>query len=76
MKLTNRGFTLVELMIVIAIIGILAAALFPSLTSYLASARDSGRVSNLRSIKVAAASYFTNNGSFSGLVTSTNCVDT
>ena len=61
-------------MIVIAIIGILAAALFPSLTSYLAGARDSGRVSNIRSIKVASASYFTNNGDYNSIVGANNCV--
>ena len=69
MKLYPRGFTLIELMIVIAIIGILAAALFPSLTSYIANSRDSARMTAMYNIKVAASEYFTNNDSFSGLVT-------
>jgi type IV pilus assembly protein PilE len=57
MKLTTRGFTLVELMIVIAIIGILAAALFPSLTSYLARGRDTSRTAGVKEINTALAAY-------------------
>lgn len=57
MKLSNRGFTLVELMIVIAIIGILAAALFPSLTSYLKRGRDTARSSGVKEISTAIAAY-------------------
>ena len=59
MKLTTRGFTLVELMIVIAIIGILAATLFPALTGYLARGRDTGRVSDLRAIGLVLSSNST-----------------
>ncbi len=62
MKLTTRGFTLVELMIVIAIIGILAAALFPSLTSYLARGRDTSRVSGIKEITTAVSAFTIDNG--------------
>ena len=64
MKLSPKGFTLVELMIVIAIIGILAAALFPSLTSYLARGRDTSRAAGIKEISTAVAAYNVDKSSF------------
>ncbi len=46
-------------MIVIAIIGILAVSLFPSLTAYLKRSRDASRAANLKDISNAIGAYYT-----------------
>lgn len=69
-----KGFTLVELMIVIAIIGILAAVLYPSLTGYLEKTRDTKRQSDVRAISQAVSQYYSDRNTFPGKI-DTVCPD-
>lgn len=54
----QKGFTLIELMIVVAIIGILAAIAIPNFLRYQAKSRQSEAKTNLGGIFVAETSYF------------------
>jgi prepilin-type N-terminal cleavage/methylation domain-containing protein/prepilin-type processing-associated H-X9-DG protein len=51
------GFTLVELLLVVAIIGLLAAMLMPALSSAASKGRKAGCLNNLKQLEIAAHLY-------------------
>ena len=61
---TKKGFTLIELMIVIAIISVLAVTLVPQLTGAQARSRDAGRVSSLKNITAVLETYYSDEWQF------------
>jgi type IV pilus assembly protein PilA len=71
MKMIQKGFTLIELMIVVAIIGILAAIAIPAYQDYTIRAQVTEGLNLADAIKVAVADYYTQNGAFpaAGLAT-------
>ena len=60
----NKGFSLVELMIVVAIIGVLAALAVPKFQTFQAKAKQSEAKSNLAQIYTLELSYFGDRDTF------------
>ncbi len=85
MKRVQQGFTLIELMIVVAIVGILAAIALPAYQDYTVRAKVSEGLARLAEAKTSVAEFYSAKGTFpatasagfntgaAGYVASINC---
>ena len=67
MKKIQQGFTLIELMIVVAIIAILAAIALPAYQDYVARSQVSEAASLASGARTAVAEQYANTGNFTGI---------
>jgi general secretion pathway protein G len=67
---SEKGFTLLELLIVIVIIGILALLIIPNLTSAPKKARDVQRKTDLRAVQKGLEEYFLSYSTYPSALTS------
>ena len=60
----KKGFTLVEVIVVIGIVAILTVIIFPSVSNIRAKNRDTERVSDIAALQLALSLYYNKNGAY------------
>ena len=72
-KIVSHGFTIVELLIVIVVIGILAAISIVAYNGIAAKARDAQREQDVKTIAKALEMYYTDNGYYPASYCAPSC---
>ena len=65
---SDKGFTLVELMIVVAIIGIISSIAFPAYQDYVARGKITEATSGLADLRIKLEQYYQDNRTYAGYV--------
>jgi type IV pilus assembly protein PilA len=73
MKRVQQGFTLIELMIVVAIVGILAAIALPAYQDYIVRSKMSETMAAIAACKTSVAEYAATKGSLPSDTTASGC---
>jgi type IV pilus assembly protein PilA len=76
MKATQKGFTLIELMIVVAIIGILAAIAIPAYQDYTIRSQVTEGMNLASAVETGVAEYYANTGAWPANLTQAGGDDT
>ena len=69
----NRGFTLIELMIVVAIIAVLAGIAIPNYSEYVTRSKVMEAVSGLSDMRVRMEQFFQDNRTYVGTAVANGC---
>ena len=65
-RLNTKGFSMIELLAVTAVIGVLASVAVPQFSSYKAKSCNSAAVSDLRNVTTVLEAYYKDHGHYPG----------
>ena len=65
-RLNSKGFSMIELLTVTAVVGVLAAVAVPKFSSYKAKSCNSAAISDLRNVQTILEAYYEDYGQYPG----------